>query len=297
MTARTSGPAPAWLEDFQARVGAVIRTPLDRSTGTLRATPAEYDPLVGARDAHNATARDRLAVYNRQYWFRLFGVLQSAFPLTARLLGHWTFNDYAARFLLAHPPRSWDVDHAPDGFETWLADALEHPGATVDRTSVVVAREALIEAANLDAAWREVFRAPETMPYRPSAEDAARLADARLLPSPVMLLVEEHWPLFELRRSILDDPSETPLPLPSRLERARWSALVRHPGGIARVPLESREAELLVLLRSHSVREALGRLEDACGTQERAELPARARGWLARSVQLDFWGGIAFDDG
>jgi hypothetical protein len=296
MTPRPSRPAPAWLEDFQARVGAVIRAPLDRSTGTLRATTAAYDPLVDARDAHNATALDRLAVYNRQYWFRLFGVLQSAFPLSARLLGHWTFNDYAARFLRAHPPRSWDIDHAPDGFESWLAEAVEHSGAAIDRSSVVVAREALIEAANFDAAWREVFRAPETVPYRPSEQDAARLADARLLPLPAMLLVEEHWPLFELRRSALDDAGETAVALPPRLAHGRWSALVRHPGGIARVPLETREAELLVLLRSHSVREALGRLEDACTPEERTELPGLARAWLARSVQLDFWGGIAFDE-
>ena len=41
--------APAWLADFQARFGDVVRTPLDRATGTLTATPERYDPRSSTR--------------------------------------------------------------------------------------------------------------------------------------------------------------------------------------------------------------------------------------------------------
>ncbi len=280
---------PAWLEELQARFGSVIRAPLDRTSGTLTATPTAYDAdvLGEALDGPRASGANRLAVYNRQYWFRLFDVLQTAFPLTTRLFGHWTFNDYAARFLLANPPRGWDLDRAPDGFDEFLSEA-ESPILTVGHGD----RLAFLEGARIDAAWRSVFGAPRVSPYRPSASDAARLLEARLIPSPAVALCEEHWPLLELRKSIRDDASEAPIALPTRLPASRWWALVRRDEGIGQLPLEAREAELFTLLRSHTVADALGRLEAACSEKERVTLPTKTQGWLARSVELDFWIGI-----
>jgi hypothetical protein len=273
---------PDWLAEMQARFGAAIRTPLDRATGTLRATPAAYgdaieDVLQGER---------RIAVYNRQYWFRLFGVLQSAFPLTTRLFGHWAFNEHAARFLLEHPPRGWDVDRAPDGFDDFLERTLD---ASIEH------RDAFLEAARIDAAARSVSRAPDVAPFRPSQADAARLLDARLEPSPATAIVVEQWPLVEMRNLLLNakaSDDESPLPLPARLEGPRWIALVREPSGIRHLALEPREGELLDLLRRHTVRDALGRLELACSEDERRDLPARTQSWLARSVAHAMWVGL-----
>jgi hypothetical protein len=278
----TPRSAPAWLEELQTRFSAVIRTPLDRTSGTLTATPSAYDANVLGEtlDGPRTSGAERLAVYNRQYWFRLFDVMQTAFPLTTRLSGHWTFNDYAARFLLAHPPRGWDLDRAPDGFEVFMSETLEE------------GRLAVMEAARIDAAWRSVFGAPQVARYRPSPADAARLLDSHLTPSPAVALVEEHWPLLELRKSLRDDRGEAPVALPTRLPTSRWWALVRRDEGIGQLPLEAREAELFTLLRSHTVSDALGRLEAACAEQERAALPTKAQGWLARSVELDFWTGL-----
>ena len=307
----TSRDVPAWLEELEARFGAVIRTPLDRATGTLTATPALYDAQVlgEALDGPKASGANRLAVYNRQYWFRLFEVLQAAFPLTTRLLGHWSFNDYAGRFLLAHPPHGWDLDRAPDGFETFLSASLDDSEVATrealienseaqqsdSRRSLSGARGAephvLIESARIDVAWRGVFGAPRVTPYKPSPSDAARLLDARLTPSPAVAFVEEHWPLLELRKTVRDDTSETPVALPTRLPHARWWALVRRDEGMGQLPLAPREAELFTLLSSHTVADALGLLERACTDEERAALPAKTQAWLARSVELDFWVG------
>jgi len=277
---------PAWLSDFQARFGDVIRTPLDRSTGTLVAATAAYDArmLDDARKGPAANGADRLAVYNRQYWFRLFGVLQGAFPLTSRLVGFWAFNEHAARHLLSRRPRGWDIDRVADGFEAFLEATLDH-----ERPSE---RLALVEAARIDAAWRDVFRAPPTSPFRPSAADAPRLLDARLTPSPAWRMVMEHRPLLDLRKELLHDASESIVELPPLLPRARWWSIVRRDDGILQTPVEPREAELLGYLGETSVREALARLERACSPEERALLPARARAWLARSVEADFWTGL-----
>ncbi len=278
---------PPWLAEMQARFGAVIRTPLDRSTNTLRATPAAYDPgaLAEAMDGPRAVAADRLAVYNRQYWFRLFGVLQTAFPLTSRLLGHWHFNEHSARFLLAHPPRHWDLDRAPDGFEDFLADSLgEHAH-----------RDVLLDAAQLDAAWRVIFRAPATAPFVPSAADAARLLDARLQTSPATAIVVERHALLALRGVAAAARGETRVAVPERLAQPRWWVLVREVAGIRQLTLEAREAELLLLLRDYTVREALARLEAGCSEAERATLPGSTQRWLAQGVARGMWTGLAPD--
>jgi len=200
------------------------------------------------------------------------------------LLGYWTFNDYAARFFLANPPQGWDIDHVPDGFASFFAGVFE--------SNDVDERQVLLESARIDAAWREVFRAPQTTPFRPSAAEAARLLDARLTPSPALALVEEHYPLLELRKEILRATSETRRATPPALAHARSWALVRTDQGILQLPLERREGELLTLLRAVPVREALARLERACTEDERKLLPAKTQTWLARSVEREFWVGL-----
>lgn len=270
-----SRAAPSWLADFQARFGDAIRTPLDRASGTLSATPNAYDARLTAE-----TSADRIAVYNRQYWFRLFSVLHDAFPLTSALFGYWDFNDYAARFLSTQPPRGWNLDDAPEGFAEFFSQALARENENE--------KLALIESVRIDAAWRTVFSAPETSPFRPTAEDAARLLEMRLVPSPAVAFVEEHFPLFELRKKILID-RDGRVAFPQRLARARHWALVRKEEGTLQIALEHREMQLFALLREFAVGEALARLEQVCTPEERARLPEQTRAWLARSVENNFW--------
>ena len=274
----TSRPpvTPAWLAELQARFGEALRTPLDRTSGTLTATPAEYAPEL----VDDVTSAARLAVYNRQYWFRLFTVLQDAFPLTARLLGFWSFNEHAARYLDAHPPRGWDLDQVPDDFASFLAAGED---------GLLPMPPVVIEAARLDAAWRDVFRAPHVTPLRPTADDAARLLEMRLVRSPAVAFVCERFPLFELRRSILLDPTISRVDAPAPLPAPRHWALVHRDEGTLQLPLEPREAQLFALLTEHPVAEALARIERACSAAERASLPQRTRTWLARSVEESFW--------
>ena len=278
--------APPWLQDFQARFGDVLRTPLARDTGTLSATPDRYDSELVRETLGGSgmTSAERLAVYNRQYWFRLFGVLHGAFPLTCRLMGYWEFNRYAGRYLLAHPPRGWDIDAIAEDFGPFFAREIDEPAAEE--------REVYVEAARIDAAYRAVFRAPPVTPFRPSAADAAHLLDARLIESPAVAILEEHSGLLALRRTLLNDASERRVPLPPPWPALRTVALFRTAEGTAEVPLEAREAALLRLLREHPVRDAVALLERGCPEEDRAELPSKTQAWLARSVQRGWWTGM-----
>ena len=280
-------PAPAWLAEFQQRFGDAIRTPLDRSTGTLRATPSSFDEaLVNmTTDGPAADRTERIAIYNRQYWFRLFTTFHDAYPLTTRLLGAWEMNDYAARFLCARAPSHWDLASATEGFESFLESDLTAKDEPVRRT--------LVEAARIDRAWQLVFLAPAVPKFRFEEVDAARLLDARLVLSPAVIFVAEHAPLMDLRRRIMNEPGDARVAMPAPFDppRSRSWALVRRDEGTLLVPLDAQEAQLFELLAKHTVRDALAILEAGSAEGERKLLPEKTRAWLARSVENEFWVG------
>lgn len=294
----TERAALVWLAEFQVSFGAMVRTALERRTGTLRATPEVYDSSLkaAALPGRALSAEERLAIYNRQYWFRLFTVFHAAFPLTTRLLSHFTFNDYVSRFLLAHPPRTWDIDAAVTGFQDFLDEVAPSPSVPLDGQSALVDRSALLQAARIDAAFHDVFRAPQVEPFRPGAEHAERLLASRLLRSPAAVILEQDWALCELRRTLAADQRETAVALPPRLGQPQFWLLLRSPaqqGQLALEALEPLEARLLRLLERLPVGQALAQLEQECPGSRLPELPNDAQRWLARSVQNGCWCGIA----
>ncbi|MCL2449477.1 MAG: DNA-binding domain-containing protein [Polyangiaceae bacterium] len=287
--------APQWLEGFQSRFGEMLREPLDRTQGTLRPATESYDSTLcrEARPGRTRSARGRLAVYNRQYWFRFFGVMAGAFPLGARLVGHWHFNGLVTQFLREKPPTGWDLDDVPAGFETFVERA-PLPSIRVEegQREVEVDRSAYLEATAIDAAWLRVFRAPDEPVYRPSAADAHDLGRGRLRLSARIAFIEEHWPFLALRRRLEGDTGESAVPVPPPHPEARSVALVRTRTGVGERVLDPLEARLFALLRDFPMAEGLARLEATIPASERATLPARTRDWLARSVRLGFWSGL-----
>lgn len=269
-------PAPPWLAELQAHFGAVLRTPLDRSTNTLRATPELYTTHI--------SVRGDLAVYNRQYWFRLFDTFATALPLTMRLFGAWHLNDYVACYLLERPPSSWDLEECTLHFSAWLDDHLDPH--TWDH-------QLRREAARIDTAWLTLFRSPAVEPFAPSAKDAARLLDAHLLPSPAVARIAESAALLDLRAECIRSPGERAIAAPPPLPAPRHWLLVRD--GARTIPhaLTPLEAELHRLLEAHTVRDALAQLERTCPEDERATLPTNTQRWLARAVKLGCFTGLS----
>lgn len=292
--------SPAWLALLQQRFGALLQTPLDRSSGALRAETSAYDAelLAAARPTDTLSSAERLATYHRQYWFRLFTVMQGQYPLTARLVGYWRFNDFAARHLVEHPPRGFDIDSVGDGFAQTLARLLLKDGKVEAEASQAVAAApvdavAVLEAARIDAEFHRVTRAARCEPFRPSAQDAPRLASSRFVFSPSVALLSEHWALSERRLGLVELKGDQAFELGERLSEARHWILARHEHQLGLVAVEPAEAKLLELLQQYPLEQALGMLEAAVSAAERLQLPERAQAWLARSVRLGVWAGLA----
>jgi hypothetical protein len=179
-----------WLAEFQARFSAVLRTPLTRSTGTLLADTARYGHAMCQRVLPTATqgAAERLAVYNRQYWFRLFNTLQGQFPLTTQGLGPWQFNAHASHYLLTHPPHTADLQDLGDRFEAFMHAEVSDAG--------------VLQAVRMDAARHRVFYAPPQPAFHPTAADAETLMQRRLCPSLAFEVVDERWAVYRNARGV-----------------------------------------------------------------------------------------------
>lgn len=291
-------PGPDWLAELQRRFGAALRTPLDRSTGTLRATPVVYDATLCDQlaEGQQLSSRERLAIYNRQYWFRLFGVLQGEYPLTAALLSYWQFNDYAARFLIESPPCSFDLHDAAAGFDAFLVRALPPSGHTGPDDRAQIPRQAVVEAAAIDAAIGRALYAAEGPRLELTGTDAAHLARGRLRPAPGLTLLCESWSLLALRRTLGTQPAGARVALPARLRKPSHWALFRAENGSGQLALSAQQAQLFALLFSYPVGEALARLEASCPPEGRSGLPARVQAWLAQSSALGFFSALQEQD-
>ncbi len=275
-------PVPDALAAFQQRFSAMLRTPLDRSTGTLRATPARYPAeLQTCITAGAVPVDERLAVYNRQYWFRFFTVLQGVYPLTTALVGAWAFNGLVARFLEANPPTGHELGMLGDGL-------AEHLRATPPVTDVPAT--ALAEVLAHDVAFHRAWTAPNAEPLRMTADLAPRLERGRFVRAPSFSLLRESWPWVTMRHELPTPLGEHRVPMPKRHPAPRDWLVGRAGSTIHVVPLEPAQAVLLEQLSHDPLPAVLARLEDQLGT----DACRGVQRWLAHAMDLGVW--TAFED-
>ena len=283
--------AHTWLEAWQTDFSQMLRTPLDTRTGTLRAQPHAYpealvaSTLPGPLDA----PAERLAVYNRQYWFRLLTVLHSELLLTARLFGLWHFNQYALRFLQKHPPRHYELRRIADGFEAFLAEAIQSESLQLEPTRPALPRAALLQAAKLDLSFARVFCAPPVPRLDLTHRAPAELLQLRFKPSAAYARFTESWPLVKLRRDCVEERADTALPLPAAHKQPRHWLLFRNDQGVVNAPIISAQSRLYELLEQLPLGAALAQLEQEAPPALQEALPELTRRWLEQAVEHGYF--------
>ena len=225
----SKGP-PSWLEGFQKEWGGALTQPLQHATGVLLSP----HPSPG------------LAAYNRQYWFRLFSVLQKTYELTATLVGYWHFNLLAQDYLSFEPPHHFDLASITTAFPDFLAKVL-----TPSRlASLEYGVEALcvVQAAQLERAMEQALLAPHHAPYGPDRFVADLAGHLQLGAGPHWQILSLDWPLWRIDPGALvpgwrNRSSE-------RLRRAQHLLVMRWRGTLCRYELDPNQARLYESLRS-----------------------------------------------
>ncbi|HWE03798.1 MAG TPA: DNA-binding domain-containing protein [Tepidisphaeraceae bacterium] len=180
----------AELRDLQRLAFACISQPLGPGNATLthfRDGRTMQEVAAGfIKPNDRLTSLDRIAIYNRQYWFRLMDCLWDDYPGLRALLGLRRFEKLRIAYLIEHPSKSFTMRNLGNH----LVDFLEkHPELT-----------APLETMCLDMArfeWAQVvgFDGQEKKPLTVDdllGQDPAML---RLSLQPYLTLLEMDYPL------------------------------------------------------------------------------------------------------
>jgi hypothetical protein len=162
------------LQRLQKRMAAAVMQPLTRNETMRRRTSSgasnakEADTFIKPND--RLTSFERLEIYNRQYWFRLFSSFEEDFPGLKSIVGTRRFQRLMRAYLEAHPSRSFTLRNLGSSLVTWLR---ENPEYIEPHTESAIAMAAL-EWAHIEAFDNE-RRAPLTSEQIASISDNSHL--------------------------------------------------------------------------------------------------------------------------
>jgi len=112
------------LLDLQRRMAAAVMEPLAeddvmserRRDGTIMSDEA----AAFIKPSASLTSFERLEIYNRQYWFRLFESLEEDFPGLKAVLGAEKFDAVIRAYLAANPSNSYTLRDLGSRLAGWL---------------------------------------------------------------------------------------------------------------------------------------------------------------------------------
>ncbi len=139
------------LHRLQQRMAAAVMRPLTRTEQMRKrdeACPSVADE-AGAfiRPNDRLTSFERLEIYNRQYWFRLFSSFEEDFPGLKSVVGSRKFQALMRAYLEAHPSRSFTLRNLGSSLVDWLKKSPQFVEPNTDSAIAMAALEwAHIEA-------------------------------------------------------------------------------------------------------------------------------------------------------
>ena len=116
------------LAEIQRRMAAAVMHPLTRAETMPRrrrngvSNQAEAEAIIRPND--RLTSFERLEIYNRQYWFRLYTCFEEDFPGLQAILGRAKFDALMRAYLTDCPSESFSLRNLASRLDTWLE---QHP--------------------------------------------------------------------------------------------------------------------------------------------------------------------------
>jgi hypothetical protein len=135
------------------------------------------------------TSFERLEIYNRQYWFRLFSSMTEDFPGVRSVLGEKRFDAMCKAYLMDCPSRSFTLRNLGAKLEPWLR---KHPKWAGTKQQLV------LDIARLEWADIEAFDAAAVPALRTEDLGGESGAGLRLHLQPYVQLLSFHYPVDDL---------------------------------------------------------------------------------------------------
>jgi hypothetical protein len=129
---RTNHQAGGQLQNIQRRMAAAVMHPLTRGETMPRrrrdgsSNVSEADAMIRPND--RLTSFERLEIYNRQYWFRLYTSFEDDFPGLLAIVGRAKFDTLMRAYLTDCPSESFSLRNLGSRLGGWLAEHPEHQG-------------------------------------------------------------------------------------------------------------------------------------------------------------------------
>ena len=172
------------LHALQQRMAAAVMQPLTRDeqmrrrNASNRSMATESSEFIKPND--RLSSFERLEIYNRQYWFRLFSSFEEDFPGLKSIVGARRFEKLMRAYLEAKPSRSFSLRNLGSSLVAWLRSNPQYTNPMTDDATAMAA----LEWAHIEAFDNE--KRPSLTP-----EEIASIDDtSRLSLQPYLRLVE-----------------------------------------------------------------------------------------------------------
>ena len=180
------------LLELQRRVAAAIMHPLTGAETMPRkrrdgaSNSAEANALIKPND--RLSSFERLEIYNRQYWFRLYSSFEEDFPGLRAIVGGKKFDKLMRDYLTDCPSQSFSLRNLGSQLEAWL---IAHP------TYVDPRRDLALDMVRLEGAHIEAFDSAEA-PLLDPDDLAAIDENSQLRLQPYLRVLELRYPVEDL---------------------------------------------------------------------------------------------------
>jgi len=181
------------LLSLQRSMARAVMHPLTRSENMSGTAPnGERMKKYAARfikPNDRLTSFERLEIYNKQYWFRLFSGMIEDFPGLQAVLGNRRFDELCKAYLQDCPSRSFTLRNLGRDLEGWLK---KNPRWAGSRQAVAV------DMVRLEWADIEAFDGKAEPPLKPEEVAGSAGANLRLRLQPYIQLLNLHYPVDTL---------------------------------------------------------------------------------------------------
>jgi hypothetical protein len=178
---------------LQRRMARAVMTPLTPSERMRNHSPsgrsmrAEAASFIKPND--RLTSFERLEIYNRQYWFRIFSALTDDFPGLRAVLGDRQFDALSKAYLRDCPSTSFTLRNLGAKLEGWLR---KHPKFAGNRQKLAV------DMTRLEWADIEAFDGEAVPALKAEDLSGADPATLRLQLQPYVQLLDLRYPVDDL---------------------------------------------------------------------------------------------------